>query len=166
MWVALFTIWLYRAVFYSPPPGRLVATLWINIAPPSVIPLSYEALLGMSPTKVHMLEHLYGAIAYSLYGLFYYSFWGAAGLLFILVFVITAGYAIRREVEFADSWWAFVFPLAAYSISTIHLYWSIDHEKWLLDYAVLLYMLAWLSYIVTTALSLRAAVRRYRKEEA
>jgi tellurite resistance protein len=162
MWIVLLTIWLYRAIFYSPPPGRMVATLWINLAPPAVIPLSYEALLGIGPRGLHALalrSPVLGAAAMLVYKLIYYTFWGSAGLLFALVAVITLGYAARREIEFADSWWAFVFPLAAYAISTIHGYFVL-HAGWLLSYSAMLYALAWLTYTVTTVLSLRAAWRR------
>ncbi len=55
LWIVLLTIWMYRAIFYSPTPSRMVATLWINLAPPTVIPLSYQALLGITPNKIHHL---------------------------------------------------------------------------------------------------------------
>ena len=145
MWISLFTIWLYRAIFYSPTPGRMVATLWINLAPPVVIPLSFQALLGREISRT----------CPALLMVLYYGFWGAAGLLFVLVLSITIGYAVRGELEFADSWWAFVFPLAAYAISTIHLYMLVKPGRDVLYYAVLLYVLAWASYLVTTGFSLR-----------
>ena len=163
MWIALFTIWLYRAIFYSPPPARLMATMWINLAPPAVIPLSYEALLGFTPNVYSELfkeaakspiSPLATKLLVALFDFFYYTFWGVAGLLFALVMMITAGYMARREIEFAESWWAFVFPLAAYTISTIHLYLHHPSDHWLVYYAWLLYILTWISYIVTTSLSI------------
>ena len=162
MWIALFAIWLYRAIFYSPPPARLMATTWINLAPPAVIPLSYEALLGFTPRVYSELfreaakspiSPLATKLLVAIFDFFYYTFWGVAGLLFALVMMITAGYMARREIEFAESWWAFVFPLAAYTISTIHLYLHHPGDHWLVYYAWLLYILTWISYIVTTSLS-------------
>ena len=163
MWIALFAIWLYRAIFYSPPPARLMATTWINLAPPAVIPLSYEALLGFTPNVYSELfreaakspiSPLATKLLVAIFDFFYYTFWGVAGLLFALVMMITAGYMARREIEFAESWWAFVFPLAAYTISTIHLYLHHPGDHWLVYYAWLLYILTWISYIVTTSLSI------------
>ncbi len=162
MWIALFAIWLYRAIFYSPPPARLMATTWINLAPPAVIPLSYEALLGFTPRVYSELfreaakspiSPLATKLLVAIFDFFYYTFWGVAGLLFALVMMITAGYMARREIEFAESWWACVFPLAAYTISTIHLYLHHPGDHWLVYYAWLLYILTWISYIVTTSLS-------------
>jgi tellurite resistance protein len=163
MWLVLFAIWLYRAVFYSPPPARLMATTWINLAPPSIIPLSYEALLGFTPDVYARLYQQAAAtpggaltvkLLVSIYDFFYYTFWGVAGMLFALVVMITLAYLRRGEVEFAESWWAFVFPLAAYSISTIHLYSHHPEDHWLLYYIWLLYIMAWAAYAITTALSL------------
>ena len=163
MWIALFTIWLYRTIFYSPQPKRLMATIWINLAPPSIIPLSYEALLGFTPRVYSELfreaarspvSPLATKMLIAIFDFFYYTFWGAAGLLFALVIIITVGYMIRREIEFAESWWAFVFPLAAYTISTIHLYLHHPNDRWLVYYAWLLYALTWLFYIITTSLSI------------
>jgi tellurite resistance protein len=159
MWLALFSIWLYRSIFYHPPPARVMAINWVNIAPPAVIPLSYEALLGFTP-KVYAemlriavkspVSPLALKLLTSFYDMFYYTFWGAAGLLFALVIVVTIGYIARREVEFAESWWAFTFPLAAYTISTIHLYLHHLDEGWLRYYIWALYLLTWASYLVTS----------------
>ncbi len=163
MWTALFAIWLYRAIFFSPPPARLMATTWINLAPPAVIPLSYEALLGFTPSVYQSLyrEAIHGAaspvmakLLTSMFDFFYYTFWGTAGLLFALVIAITASHVKNKDIEFAESWWAFVFPLAAYSISTIHLYLHHPEDKWLVYYVWLLYILAWIAYLVTTTLTL------------
>ena len=163
MWMALFTIWLYRSIFFHPPPARLMATTWINLAPPAVIPLSYEALLGFTPSVYHKLlgetagtpfNPVATQLLVAVFDFFYYTFWGAAGLLFALVIAITLGHLHRRDIEFAESWWAFVFPLAAYTISTIHLYLHHPGDTWLVKYAWTLYVLAWLFYLVTTGFSL------------
>ncbi|MEB2837338.1 MAG: hypothetical protein GSR80_001380 [Desulfurococcales archaeon] len=177
MWIALFAIWLYRAIFYSPPPARLMATTWINLAPPAVIPLSYEALLGFTPGVYASLYReaaqgpaspVVASLLAAVFDFFYYTFWGAAGLLFALVIAITADHARKGDIEFAESWWAFVFPLAAYSISTIHLYLHHPQDRWLVPYAWLLYTLAWAAYLATTGLTLYyeyAEVVRGKPEE-
>jgi C4-dicarboxylate transporter/malic acid transport protein len=163
MWISLFTIWLYRAIFYSPPPPRLMATTWINLAPPTVIPLSYEALLGFTPDVYKVLIGTSKGVQQnpailklliSFFDFFYYTFWGVAGLLLTVIIAITVDYLVKRQVEFAESWWAFVFPLAAYTISTIHLYLHHTEDRWLVYYAWFLYILTWISYLVTTALSI------------
>jgi len=167
-WLALFTIWLYRSIFHNPPPARLIAATWINLAPPAVAPMSYEALLGMMPHQYHealakvtdeapTLAGYLGAF----FDMFYYTFWGLAGLLLPLILAVTVTYLRRGMMEFAESWWAFVFPIAAYSISTIHLYLHHTEESWLLYYAGFLYALTWLFYSVTTVLSVYHGYRKW-----
>ncbi|NOZ88603.1 MAG: hypothetical protein GXO15_01615 [Crenarchaeota archaeon] len=170
-WVALFAIWLYRSIFHHPPPGRLIAATWINLAPPSVAPMAYESLLGLMPHQAREAAARAAAEAPSLapylqafFELFYYTFWGLAGLLFLLILVLTVEYVRRGWMEFAESWWAFVFPVAAYSISTVHLYMHRPWEGWLLYYAALLYGVTWFFYTVTTVMSVRHALRLRRLE--
>ena len=169
-WIALFAIWLYRSIFHHPPPGSMVPLIWINLAPPSVAALSYEAMMGLGPIGYHRLvaalekAHLEACIhiLHALYYSIYYTFWGLAGLLFALIIVVTLAYATRGRMEFAESWWAFVFPVAAYSISTIHLYMH-TREPWLLYYASFLYALTWLLYLITTIYSIYHALHTRRQ---
>ena len=160
-WLALFTIWLYRSIFHHPPPARLLATTWINLAPPSIAPMAYEAMLGLLPAsfkaataELTTLSPRLSEMLLALFDLFYYTFWGLAGLLLAVILAVTITYIRRHQVEFAESWWAFVFPVASYSISTIHLYLHHPGERWLLYYAAALYGLTWIFYTVTTIYSI------------
>ncbi len=160
-WVALFTIWLYRSIFHHPPPARLIAATWINLAPPSVAPMAYEAVLGLLPKSFRVTAaELTGVspklaeLLLAFFDMFYYTFWGLAGLLLAVILAVTVTYLRRGQMEFAESWWAFVFPVAAYSISTVHLYLHHPGETWLLYYAGFLYALTWLFYSVTTIFSI------------
>ncbi len=161
LWLALFSIWLYRSIFHNPPPARLIAATWINLAPPAVAPMAYEALLGLMPKAYHKavsaLSSIHGTLAaayQAFFDMFYYTFWGVAGLLLPVILAVTAYYVKRGEMKFAESWWAFVFPVAAYSISTIHLYLHHPSETWLLYYAASLYALTWFFYTITTTYSI------------
>ncbi len=160
LWLALFTIWVYRSIFHNPPPGRLLAATWINFAPPAIAPMAYEMMLNLGPHQFHLVMKKASVEAATLskyllsfFDMFYYTFWGLAGLLFPVVLLVTLHYLKKGELRFAESWWAFVFPVAAYSISTIHLYLHHMDEVWLLYYAGFLYALAWFFYIITTVLS-------------
>ena len=168
-WLALFTIWLYRSIFHHPPPARLIAATWINLAPPAVAPMAYEAVLGLMPRSFHAtathLSKLSPELARLLTGffdMFYYTFWGLDGLLLLVILAVTGYYVKRGLMEFAESWWAFVFPVAAYSISTIHLYLHHPAERWLLSYAAALYALTWLLYAITTGFSIYYGIAELR----
>jgi tellurite resistance protein len=94
-WVLLQTIVLYRVIFHSPLPEKLLPTLFIMIAPPAVSFLSYLAL-----------EHTLNGFAYFLFGV---------ALFITLLLFYQAPRFIR--LPFALPWWAYSFPLAAMTIA-------------------------------------------------
>ncbi len=96
-WIVLTTVVFNRMVFHDPIPARLLPTLMILVAPPSVGFLAWTRLVGgLDP---------FGRI------LFY------AAVIFALVVVTQAGRL--RKVAFAMSWWAYSFPLAAFAVATL-----------------------------------------------
>ncbi len=169
MWIALFSIWIYRSLFHSPPPSQVWATAWINFAPPSVAALSYEALLGLGPRAFHMMLMKHSPllkVMLTLYDMIYYTFWGLAGLLLPVVIVVTLHYWKTKQLRFATSWYASVFPLAAYVIATAHLYMHHPNETWLVWYSVALYALVWVLYVVVSLLSLVYGIKEIKGQQS
>ncbi|MEO1928157.1 MAG: SLAC1 anion channel family protein [Nautiliaceae bacterium] len=97
-WIVLFTIVMYRMIFHHPMPKKLLPTLFILIAPPAVGFISYFRLT-------------FGLI--NLESLFLYFI-----ALFIFVLLISMAKNFLK-IEFFISWWAYTFPLAAFTIATI-----------------------------------------------
>jgi len=99
-WVALFTILLYRLIFHHPLPERLLPTLFILIAPPAVGFIAYVKMTGAvdGPSRL----------------LYYFG-------LFVFVLMIPQLKMLSR-IKYYLSWWAYTFPLAALTISTILMY--------------------------------------------
>ncbi len=95
-WIILMPIVFYRILFHEPLPGRLLPTLFIMIAPPTVGLISYIGLGGE-----------YGHFARILYyiGLF-------------LTFLLFSQARRFMQLDFFLSWWAYSFPLAAITIAT------------------------------------------------
>jgi len=96
-WVLLFTILLYRIIFHPPLPSRLIPSLFIMLAPPSVAFLSYVLLTDGIDPFARVLVYLV--------------------LFLALVLLVTARHFLA--VPFAVSWWAFTFPLDAATLATL-----------------------------------------------
>lgn len=97
-WIVLLTILMNRFFFHPMMPGKLLPTLFILIAPPAVAFISW--------VKLHhgVLDDA-GRI-------FYYTALFTTMLLF-------AQMKYFAKVQFALPWWAYSFPMAAISISSM-----------------------------------------------
>ncbi len=96
-WVVLFTIFLYRILFHHPLAEKLVPTLFILMAPPSLAAISWTKLTG----------------EFSEFGFILYSI---ALFMFLLVLLQYKLYFQLRE--FYLSWWTFSFPLSAMTMAS------------------------------------------------
>ena len=95
-WIILITIVFYRIIFHDPIPQRLLPTLFILIAPPSVGFVAYAALVPEIDAFARIL---------------YYS---------ALFLTLLLSGNVRRFIRggFFISSWAYSFPLAAMTIAT------------------------------------------------
>ena len=95
-WIILMTIVFYRIIFHDPIPPRLLPTLFILIAPPSVGFVAYAALVPELDSFARIL---------------YYS---------ALFLTLLLGGNVMRFIRggFFISSWAYSFPLAAMTIAT------------------------------------------------
>jgi tellurite resistance protein len=99
-WLVLLSIIFNRVLFHKPLEARMMPTLFILIAPPSVGFVSYIKLTGGLDAFAHML---------------YYS-----GL--FLTLLLFTQYRRFTRLQFALSWWAYSFPLAAITIATLMMF--------------------------------------------
>lgn len=97
-WLVLMTILLYRIVFHPPMPNKILPTLFIFMAPPSIGFLSYLALNG------GVIDPFARVLVYT-------------ALFTALLLVAMAPTFLK--VRFAVSWWAFTFPSAALAVATL-----------------------------------------------
>ncbi|WP_294958359.1 SLAC1 anion channel family protein [Sulfurovum sp.] len=106
-WIILFTIMLNRIVFHHPLAKKLIPTLFIFIAPPSVGFISYFRITDGS-------IDMFSIILYFV----------ALFTLFLLLFMVKN----FDTKEFFISWWAYTFPLAAVTIATLLMYMSLRNS--------------------------------------
>ncbi|WP_372738457.1 SLAC1 anion channel family protein [Neptunomonas sp.] len=96
-WIILKTLIFNRIIFHEPLPEKLLPTLFILIAPPAVGFIAYMKLN-------HDVLDSFGRILY----------YTAAFLVILLMTQFSRFFRIR----FFISWWAYSFPLAAFTIAT------------------------------------------------
>jgi len=99
-WPVLLTIIMYRVIFHTSIPERLMPTLFILIAPPAVGFISYLKLAGEVDAFAQLLYH--SALFFTL-----------------LLFTQVRHFA---SLKFFLSWWAYSFPLTAITIASFLMY--------------------------------------------
>ncbi len=99
-WIILFSLILNRIIFHHQLVVKFMPTLFIFIAPPAVGFIAYFKLFEVIDVFAMILFNI---------GLFF---------TFLLAFM----YKSFLKIQFFISWWAFVFPIAAMSISTMLMY--------------------------------------------
>ncbi len=135
MWIVLFTIVIYRIIFHNPLPEKFYPTLFILIAPPAIALISYSALNGQE----------------------FNQFWKILYYFALFLFIILASISnILSRINFYMSWWAYSFPIAAFTISTILFYQqtSIEFFKYL---SIFLYVLLIIIIIILVYKTCKAA---------
>ncbi len=95
-YLVLLTILIYRLIFHHPLKDKLIPSLLILIAPPSISSLAFFQLTGQrNPTVI-----------------FFYC---SAFFFFILLLSLID---LFFKIKFDLSWWSYTFPLAAFIITT------------------------------------------------
>lgn len=87
---------LYRIIFHNNLPEKLMPTLFILIAPPSVGLIAYFKLTEGIDNFARIL--------------YYFA-------LFTL-FLVLSQYKLFTKIKFYLSWWAYIFPLSSFSVAT------------------------------------------------
>lgn len=106
MYVGLLALTMARHFLGAPVEGKMTPTLWVHLAPLSVIPLSMLALLKTTG-DASLLR--YGSLVAA-------AFLGAALWWLVLAVSMTIHNRRQGKLPFALSWWAFVFPIGACSV--------------------------------------------------
>ncbi|PTW60245.1 tellurite resistance protein [Breoghania corrubedonensis] len=96
-WLVLLTLVFNRLIFHNPLPAKLVPTLVILIAPPAVGFIAYFQFHGVIDPFSRVLYN--------------------ASILFFLI--IAAQLPRLGRLPYALSWWAYSFPVAAFTIATL-----------------------------------------------
>jgi tellurite resistance protein len=137
-WIILFSIILNRIIFHNQFAPKFMPTLFILIAPPAIGFISYIKLTGNLDFFAQILFNL---------GLFFT----------ILVFVMYKNFV---KIKFFISWWAFTFPMAAVTLSTILMY-ELTNNK---IYEIFAYALAIITTIIVLLVAIQTIKHMMKKE--
>jgi len=110
---AIFT----RYLFHDLLPAHLAPTIWIGIAPTSILTIIAIKLVGPITVFFDTSNEVADVISVisKVIGL---SLWGFAFFWVILVIIVTAHHHKVIAIPFAMSWWAFTFPLGSFIVAT------------------------------------------------
>jgi len=100
LWIVLFTIFIYRAIFHQPLPDKLLPTFFILIAPPAI---GFISIVKMTGELNGFSKMLYFFALFTAMLLFYNSDYFS-------------------KIKFYLSWWAYSFPIAALTIASFLMY--------------------------------------------
>lgn len=103
-WLVLTALITSRLIFEESLESKFLPTLFIFIAPPSIFVVDFAALFGGHSTL--------SLVAYFV-------------ALFFMLLMLSLAKAFTR-ISFALSWWAFTFPLCAFSIASFEVFLGFD----------------------------------------
>ncbi len=130
LFLVVMTVVFARYVFHPLPPAHLAPTLWVGVAPTSILtivaikfvkPLSL--FFAASPEAEKMLGFLSRPMGVMM--------WGFAFFWVLLAFFVTLSVHQKSPLPFALSWWAFVFPVGAFTVSSGVLYQAVPQPLFL-----------------------------------
>ncbi|QKF73169.1 tellurite-resistance/dicarboxylate transporter (TDT) family protein [Aliarcobacter faecis] len=137
-WIILFSIILNRVIFHNPFAPKFMPTMFILIAPPAIGFISYIKLTGNLD--------FFAQILFSL----------------ALFFTILVAFMYKNfvKIKFFISWWAFTFPMAAVTLSSILMY-ELTKKDF---YIYLSYILATITTLIVLLVAIATIKHMFKKE--
>jgi C4-dicarboxylate transporter/malic acid transport protein len=137
-----------RLVLHPMPPAGMAPSLVIGLGPVGVGAL---ALLKLSATSAPLLGHLSGPVsAVSLIAAS--MLWGFGLWWFFTTLVVMVRYLLEGPLPYGMGWWAFTFPLGAFTMATLALAraWRLTDLEYMGVGLVALLLLLWLLVTLRT----------------
>jgi C4-dicarboxylate transporter/malic acid transport protein len=125
LFIFVMTVVFARYIFHPLPPAHLSPTLWVGIAPTAILTIlaiklvkPLVAFFQAAPEVNAVLTFLSLPTAVAL--------WGFALFWLLLAFFVTLKVHQKSPLPFALSWWAFVFPVGAFTVASGVLYQAVQ----------------------------------------
>jgi len=121
LFLLMMSVVFTRYIFYALPPAHLAPTLWVGIAPTSI--LTIIALRITAPVQHYFAASAQVAEVLNLLAkVSGVALWGFALFWVALALLVTVETHRKTPLPFALSWWAFIFPLGAFTVASGVLY--------------------------------------------
>jgi len=150
LFIIMATIVFNRLIMHRLPPAMAAPTFWVLLGPIGVGTIS---LFGLADTagKLGILGSVDGVKYFGL------ILWGFGLWAFVFSLSLTIKYLKSGGIPFSLSWWAFLFPMAAYTLATLMVY---DYSKieLLKGYGMILALLLFIMWIATFTKTLLASI--------
>jgi C4-dicarboxylate transporter/malic acid transport protein len=111
MYLGLLGLTLHRKYLHKPAQGILTPTVWINLAPLGVIPVSL----------MNLAEQLPYPAAREVATVVMLLLWGFGVWWLVMASLLTLAARTAGQLPFALSWWGFTFPLGAFVAESLRL---------------------------------------------
>lgn len=124
LFIFIMTVVFARYIFHPLPPANLAPTLWVGIAPTSILTILTIKLvkpLALFFQATPEIEEILGFLSRPSA----VALWGFALFWLLLAFFVTLTIHKKSPLPFALSWWAFVFPVGAFAVASGVLYQAI-----------------------------------------
>ncbi len=141
-----------RMVLHPLPGAPFAPALWIGLGPVGVGSLSLIRL-GQASILIFQ-DNSQAVLVGNVLNIFSTAFWGFGLFWFGMVLMLTIHYLTRGGIPFGIGWWAFTFPLGAFTMATLVLS-RIWQAFWMEGLAVLLTVLLLVFWLVVTFRSIQ-----------
>jgi C4-dicarboxylate transporter/malic acid transport protein len=150
----LVTALLYsRMIYHALPAAHFAPSLWIGLAPIGIGSLD---LLRMAQKGTEVWGEQ-AQVVLSLSSIVATMLWGFGLWWLPMAALLLVRYLRNGGLHFTLGWWAFTFPVGAYTISTMLLgrHWKVDFVEWLGVLFYLLLLAFWLTVAFRTIIGMR-----------
>jgi C4-dicarboxylate transporter/malic acid transport protein len=153
LFVLVAAVLFQRLVFHLLPPAQLAPSIWIGLGP---IGAGSLALLKLAHAGVPVWGSD-GAVVEKITSVAAAVLWGFGVWWFAIAALTLIRYLRRGGLPYGVGWWAFTFPLGAYTAATIDLArtWHLGLLEWTGVALFLLLIGFWLTVVVRTCQAMR-----------
>ncbi len=162
LYLIVLVVLFYRLVLHPLPHAGLAPTLWIALGPIGVgaialvkLAVAGAAIFGPVAPDVALASKLAATVL-----------WGFGAWWLVIALLSLVHYLRSGSMPYSAGWWAFIFPLGAYSVSTLVLAnaWNLSGLDWAGGGLFVLLSVFWLVVAARTAWACRSTGEVWRTQ--